>query len=160
MSESVVSNPIQFNTELDRSYDRFEKKWKMRLQKVMKKAMINLIRRTPVHTGQAVRSYVASAGTPFAGSAGSGAKPVEPTNKLPLGAERLRASAQGVAMATLGTVDYSDPFNTYWITNNAPHIGGLEAGELPRSPFTPRSPQGMFAVTLQELVSFMDSTKL
>lgn len=157
MRDSVIENPISFSKGLDASYDRFENKWKIRLQKVMKKAMINLIRRTPVHTGQAVRSYVASAGSPYGGVAGAKPEPVEATNKLALGAERLRGGATGVAMATLATVDYSDPFAVYWITNNAPHIGGLETGELPAAPYTPRSPQGMFAVTLQELAAFMDT---
>lgn len=157
MGDSVVMNEKQFSLGLDRSYDNFEKKWIVRLRKVMEKGMINLIRRTPVHTGQAVRSYVASSGTPYGGGSASEAKAVEPTNKLPLGAERLRSSAKGTAMATLASVDYSDPFAVYWITNNAPHIGGLEAGELPSKPYTPRSPQGMFAVTLQELAAYLDT---
>ena len=157
MSDSVVANPRQFARGLDNSYNRFEKKWKIRLKKIMNKAMVNLIRRTPVHTGQAVRSYVASAGAPYGGAAGAKPKPVEPTNQLALGAERLRGGAKNAAMATLATVDYTDPFAVYWITNKAPHIGGLEAGELPSAPLTPRSPQGMFAVTLQELAAFMDT---
>jgi hypothetical protein len=160
VSESIVANPLEFQRRLDQSYDRFEKKWRLRMQRLMKAAMIRLIRRTPVHTGQAVRSYVASAGSAYSGAAGSKPNPVEPTNKLALGAEALRGGAEAVAMGTLASVDYSDPFNVFWITNTAPHIGGLEAGELPRSPLTPRSPQGMFAVTLQELLTFLDSDKL
>jgi len=157
MSMSVVANPLEFNKRLDQSYDRFEKKWTTRMQRLMKAAMIRLIRRTPVHTGQAVRSYVASSGSPYSGGAAGRPKPVEPTNKLPIGAESLRGGAQAQAMGTLAAVDYSKPFQDYFITNSAPHIGGLEAGELPGTPFTPRSPQGMFAVTLQELVAMIET---
>jgi len=153
----VVANPVAFGRSLDSHYTRFEKKWVVRMRKLMEQGMINLIRRTPVHTGQAVRSYVASAGSPYSGGSGGAPKAVEPTNKLALGAERLRGGAKSAAMGTLASVDYSDPFAVYWITNSAPHIGGLEAGELPGTPFTPRSPQGMFAVTLQELMAFMDT---
>lgn len=145
---------------LDLSYNRFEKRFQHRLRKLMNEGMRRLIRRTPVHTGQAVRSYVASAGSPFSGGPASPATPVEATNKLPLGAEQLRGGAETAAMATLAKVDFRDPFKVYWITNSAPHISGLEHGELPEAPYTPRSPQGMFAVTLQELVTLLGSEML
>jgi len=157
MSNSVVANPNQFMRGLDQSYARFEKKMQKRMRIIVTEAMKRLIRRTPVHTGQAVRSYVASSGTPFGGGAASASKPVQATNQLPLGTERLRGGAAAQAMGTIGMVDFSDPFQNFWITNSAPHIGGLEAGELPRAPYTPRSPQGMFAVTLQELITLLDA---
>jgi len=99
-------------------------------------------------------------GKPFSGGAATGKNPIEATNKLALGAERLRGGAEARAMATLGSVSYADPFTTFWIVNNAPHIGGLEAGELPEEPFTPRSPQGMFGVTLQELITLLESNTI
>ena len=157
MSNSVVANPNQFMRGLDQSYNRFEKRFSMKMRKLMTEGMRRLIRRTPVQTGQAVRSYVASAGTPYGGGPAARPDPVEPTNKLPLGAESLRGGAEAAAMATLATVDYSDPFQVFWITNSAPHIGGLERGELPQEPYTPRSPQGMFGVTLQELITLLDA---
>lgn len=130
------------------------------MKSLMGAAMVRLIRRTPVHTGAAVMSYVASSGQPFSGTASQGYRPVEPTNKLALGAEQLRSSAAAVAMATLARVNYNDPFQTYWITNNSDHIAGLEAGELPEEPYTPRSPQGMFGVTLQELIALLESSSV
>lgn len=160
MTNSVVSNPITFSNGLDQSYRRFERRFKMRMRRLMEAGMVRLIRRTPVHTGQAVMNYVASAGTPFGGGVSNAPKPVEPTNKLALGAERLRGPAEAKAMATLAQVRYDDPFTTYWIVNRTPHIGGLEAGELPEEPFTPRSPQGMFGVTLQELISLLESNAI
>lgn len=157
MSVSVVSNPKTFNRELDRAYARFERNFRTRMRHLVEAAMVRLIRRTPVHTGAAVMSYVASSGQPASNTPSSGFRPVEATNKLPVGAERLRGAAEAVAMRTLAQVRYTDPFTVYWITNNAPHIAGLEAGELPEEPFTPRSPQGMFGVTLQELIALLES---
>lgn len=157
MSNSVIANPKEFMRGLDQSYTRFEKRFQKRMRVLVTEGMKRLIRRTPVHTGQAVRSYVASAGTPFSGGAAAASKPVQATNQLPLGAERLRSGAANQAMSTLGLVDFSDPFQNFYITNSAPHIAGLEAGELPRAPYTPRSPQGMFAVTLQELITLLDA---
>lgn len=157
MSMSVVANPNQFMRGLDESYNRFEKKFSKKMRILVHEGMKRLIRRTPVNTGQAVRSYVASAGSPYSGGPAARPDPVEPTNQLPLGAESLRGGAEAQALATLATVDFSDPFQVFWITNSAPHIAGLEAGELPQAPYTPRSPQGMFAVTLQELVALLDA---
>lgn len=159
-TSSVVVNPKTFNRGLDQFYERFEKKFKARMQMLMEAAMVRLIRRTPVHTGAAVMSYVASVGQPFAGGASQGQKPVEATNKLAIGSERLRSGAESVAMGTLGRVNYNDPFSVFWITNNSDHIAGLEAGELPNEPFTPRSPQGMFGVTLQELTALLESNSV
>ena len=157
MSMSVVANMRQFERGLDQSYNRFEKKMSKRMRMLVHEGMKRLIRRTPVHTGQAVRSYVASAGAPYGGGPASEGKPVEPTNKLPLGAESLRGGAERQALATVASVDFSDPFQVFWITNSAPHIGGLERGELPEEPYTPRSPAGMFGVTLQELITLLDA---
>lgn len=157
---SVVANRREFNRGLDKAYERFEDRFRLKMKGLVEAGMVRLLRRTPVHTGAAVMSYVASSGQPFSGSPSQGRAPVEATNRLPLGAERLRGGAEAVAKATLARVDYSDPFNVFWITNNAEHIAGLEAGELPSEPFTPRSPQGMFGVTLQELLALLETNAL
>ena len=157
---SVVANPAQFNNRLDASVTRFERKWRARMKILVDQGMIRMLRRTPVHTGQAAMSYVASSGSPASGGGGAGFPVSEPTNQLALGAESNRGRAEGVSRATLASVNYNDPFQVFWIVNNSPNIGGLEAGELPEEPFTPRSPQGMFGVTLQELSALLDSMPL
>jgi len=155
----VVANPLQFNRGLDLYVKRFERRFKNRMRMLVNEGMRRMLRRTPVHTGQAAMSYVASVGQP-ASSSNTGFAPVEPTNKLSLGAETLRPRAEARSRATIATVNFDDPFQVYWITNSAPHIGGLENGELPEEPFTPRSPQGMFGVTLQELVALLGRSRL
>ena len=79
MSNSVVANPNQFMRGLDQSYNRFEKRFSMKMRKLMTEGMRRLIRRTPVQTGQAVRSYVASAGTPYGGGPAARHRPAVPT---------------------------------------------------------------------------------
>lgn len=156
----VVKNAVSFNKGLDGAIARFERKWIMRNKKLVTQAMRRLISKTPVHTGQTVRSYVATNGAPYSGPAKSPSLPVEPTNKLALGAEQLRAPAEGVALSTLAQVDFSNPYDVFFITNRSPAVAGLEIGALPKAPFVPRSPQGMFAVTLQELSALLDSGAL
>lgn len=154
---SIVANPRQFNQALDRFYERFERRFRDRMTMLVKAGMVRLIRRTPVHTGAAVMSYVASVGQPARQPASTGLGVVEATNPLPIGAEQNRGPAESVAMATLSNVRLDDPYQVIWITNNSDHIAGLEAGELPEEPYTPRSPQGMFGVTLQELIALLES---
>lgn len=154
----MMSNSVSFMTGLDKSVKRLDVKMQRRVRILIEEGMRRMLRRTPVHTGKAVMSYVASAGTPSGGSS-QGFTPVEATNILPLGSESLRGQAESVALATLLAMDYSDPYKTFYVSNNADNIAGLEAGELPAAPYTPRSPQGMFRVTLQELSALLDSGK-
>jgi hypothetical protein len=151
MTNPVVLNGFEFRAKLGQAEKQIKLAFQKRNRKLLGIAMRNLIRRTPVHTGQTVRNYVATNGRPYGGPSKSGRPAVEPTNPLPVGAERLRGAATAEAVATLNNVDFSNPFDNFFITNKSPAVAGLEAGELPKEPFTPRSPQGMFRVTLQEI---------
>jgi len=153
---STVINAVGFNSSLDRTITRLEKKWMKRNQTLVNTAMKKLIARTPVHTGQTVRNYIASNGNPASGGVIAGEAPVERTNSKSLGTERLRGGAEAQALATLATVDFSDPYDTFFITNRSPAVGGLEIGALPKEPFTPRSPAGMFGITLQDISAIAD----
>lgn len=153
----VVGNLDEFINGLTAYEARFVVFFRKKITRLMSEGMERLMAKTPVNTGQAVMNYVASAGSPYSGSAMEAGKAVEPTNKLALGAEQLRAGAEGVSRATLNGIDYSNPFKVYWISNNAPDIAGLEYGALPFEPYTPRSPRGMFAVTVQELISRLEA---
>lgn len=153
----VVANPAQFISGIERYESRFEKAFKNKVRMLVTEGMRRLIAKTPVHTGQAVANYVATGGTPYTGPVKAGGDPQAGTNAMPLGPEKNRGGAAATAMATISTVDFSDPFQTFYITNRAPHIGGLETGSLPAAPYTPRSPQGMFAVTTQELIALLSS---
>lgn len=152
----VVSNSAEFLAGLDGEVEKLKLKYRNRVRRLMHEGMVRMLRRTPVNTGQAVMNYVATVGAPYGGLKEAG-EPVEATNHLALGSEKLRYESAAVAMATLNGVDFSDPFKVYWISNNAPNIAGLEYGLLPEAPYTPRSPNGMFGVTVQELIALLDS---
>lgn len=156
----VVANPSEFLRGLEQSEERFHKMFSDRVRKVMTEGMRRLLAKTPVNTGQAVMNYVATGGTAYGGGVKEAGKPVEATNELALGAERLRPGAEAVALATLAQVDFSDPYKVFWITNKSPNIAGLEYGLLPEAPYTPRSPQGMFGVTVRELMALLGSGRL
>lgn len=153
----VVGNLDEFINGLTVYEQRFVVFFRKKVTRLMSEGMERLMDKTPVNTGQAVMNYVASVGSPYSGSAIEAGRAVEPTNKLALGAEQLRGGAEAVSRSTLRGIDYKDPFKVYWISNNSPNIKGLEYGELPYDPYTPRSPQGMFAVTVQELISRLEA---
>lgn len=152
----VVVNAGVFAAGLDREMDNLKLKYRHRVRALLTEGMTRMLRRTPVNTGQAIMNYVASAGTPYSGVKQAG-EAVEATNHLAVGAEKLRDQYAAISMATLASVDMSNVFTTFWISNNAPDISGLEYGELPFKPYTPRSPAGMFGVTLEELIALLNS---
>ena len=153
-------NTEQFLSGLIREEKAFVDQFRVRVERIMNVAMRRLLARTPVNTGRAVMNYVATSGKPYGGAVIAGFAPVEATNKLPLGAEQLRGQAEAVALATLAQVDYSNPFQEFYISNRAPHIAGLEDGEYPAAPYVPRSPEGMFRVTLQRIADMLQSGEL
>ncbi|SEM91911.1 hypothetical protein SAMN04488103_102442 [Gemmobacter aquatilis] len=157
---SVVMNASQFLAGLDDAEAEVKIIMRNRVRRLVDEGLRRLLAKTPVNTGEAAMNYVATGGTPYTGPVKQAGDPVEPTNDLPLGAERLRPAAEAVAIATIGTVDFSDPFNVFWITNKAPHIGGLETGSLPQAPYSPRSPAGMFGVTIEELAAMLESGRI
>ncbi|QGH74819.1 hypothetical protein MAL1_00072 [Bacteriophage DSS3_MAL1] len=154
---AVVANPGTFISGLERYEERLEKMFRNKVRTLVSEGMRRLIAKTPVHTGQAVANYVATGGAPYGGPVKAGGDPEKGTNAMPLGPERNRGGAAAAATATVATVDFSDPYKVFYITNRAPHIGGLESGALPKAPYTPRSPAGMFAITVQELMALLSS---
>lgn len=160
MMAGVVVNPATFINGIEAFEERFEKMFREKVRKLLHEGMRRLIAKTPVNTGQAVMNYVATGRAPYGGGVKEAGPAVEATNKLALGAERLRPGAAAVAMGTLAAVDFSDPYNVYFITNKSPHIQGLEYGLLPAAPYTPRSPAGMFGVTVQELMMLLGSGRI
>lgn len=156
----VVSNASGFISGLERYEERFEKMFRQKVRTLVNEGMRRLIAKTPVHTGQAVANYVASGGTPYGGPVKTGGDPEHGTNAMPLGPEKNRGGASATATATIAGVDFSDPYKVFWITNRTPHISGLETGSLPAAPYTPRSPAGMFGVTVQELLALLSSGRI
>ncbi len=156
---AVVTNLKAFLAGVEGIMPRFEAKQRLRIKRLLNVAMSNLIRRTPVWTGQAVSAYTASVGSPVWYDGWHG--PAEDgTNSMPLGPEEHRPAAAGVAMRTLRSAESINPWVRYYISNAAPHIGGLENGELPNGEtYTPRS-WGMFAITTQDIIAGLSTGRL
>ena len=121
----------------------------------------SILDRTPVHTGQTLRNWKWSVGSPDMGQVlearGSGS-PGE-TSILTLGAESRRASNRADPDASFAKLNTKNPFQTFWMTNNSPAVLGLEFGKLP-DPERSRNPAGMVRVTVQNLMMKLNSGKI
>ena len=109
---------------------------------------------TPVNTGQAVRNMIWSTGSPNGNvfdAIDNG--PTGPTNTMTLGAEPRRQPNEDAAEMTLSGLNLGNPFQTFYLTNLSPDIGGLELGILPGAPLTPRSPNGMFGIVEAQIAT-------
>lgn len=103
---------------------------------------------TPVNTGRTLANYQWSTGAPAVGMVTeSGSGQVEATNSLALGVESRRPENQAIADASLASINFSKPFQSFYLTNNDPTTSHLEDGEWPEAPFVSRSPQGMFTIS-------------
>jgi hypothetical protein len=109
--------------------------------------------KTPVWTGKALRNWIWTVGAPYGGgelpALGSG--PPGPTNSMPLGAEPRRPANQAAADASFAQLNMKNPYQQFWLSNNASDIADLEYGKLP-TPGTSRNSKGMVRVTLQNLL--------
>lgn len=132
-------------------------------EKMLRKAIIIDVKflhkavtdRTPVHTGRSLANWVWSVGSPFSGTIQeSTAGDIGQTRNAPLGSEGRRAANQSKVDQTLASLDFSDPFQVFYLTNNAENIMDLEMGKLPTSKDS-RSPDGMARISLQELKTVM-----
>jgi hypothetical protein len=113
---------------------------------------------TPVNTGQAVRNYVWTIGAPNSAALPAiDNGPPGPTNSMPLGQEPRRHANEEAADATLLTLNMANPFQTFICSNVSPDIEGLELGILPGPPWKSRSPNGMFGLVHQFIVTQVNS---
>jgi hypothetical protein len=105
--------------------------------------------RTPVWSGRAIRNMIWTRGAP-------NATEYEPIGGGEVG-EGRRGPNSAAAHATRQALDFSNPFATYWLSNNAHHIGDLEAGNLP---YPGKHPvDGMFGITYAEVVAKLGTLK-
>jgi hypothetical protein len=106
---------------------------------------------TPVNTGEAVRNYIWTTGTPNSTVYKAIANgPTGPTNSMRLGSEPRRPANEAAAAESLKSLNLkANPFATIYLSNVAQDIVGLELGILPGPPYRSRSPQGMFGITSQ-----------
>jgi hypothetical protein len=109
---------------------------------------------TPVNTGQAVRNMIWTAGHPNSvvfSAIDNG--PTGPTNTMSLGSEPRRNPNEQAAEASLLSLNLSNPFQAFYLTNLSPDIGGLELGVYPGPPLKSRSPNGMFGLVHAQIAA-------
>lgn len=143
-----VANRKEIEAKVRASMNQFEHGVSTRLMTLCGEINEYIMSLTPVHSGQTVRNYIWTTGTAFSGVL----DPIEngetgATNSMPLGVEPRRSINEEAASETLLAIDFRNPFQTFILTNNSPQVSGLELGLLPGPPMKSRSPNGMFGLT-------------
>lgn len=154
---SYVRNRAQVERAVRKSMADFKRKLGNGIQAVCEEADDTIKSHTPVHSGLAVRNYIWTTGQPSTSmfdAIDNG--PPGPTNSMELGQEPRRSVNEDAARASLSAIDFSNPFQTFILTNNAKDIEGLEYGLLP-TPQSSRSPSGMFGLTQNYIGEFIRS---
>jgi hypothetical protein len=142
------TNRVQIERQVRASMMRFEASLSVKIMVLCGEIDFYIKSLTPVHTGQSVRNYIWTTDVAFHGvleAIDNG--PTGKTNSMSLGSEPRRHINEETAAASLAALNFSNPFQTFILTNNAPQIGGLELGLLPGPPLKSRSPAGMFGLT-------------
>lgn len=139
------------------SIEALEQRFAANLEDVVREIDDHIKSVTPVNTGQAVRNYIWTIGTPNAvtyDAIDSG--PVGRTNQMALGVEPRRPANEQAAAESITNLNLrGNPFGVIYLTNLSPDIVGLEAGTLPGPPLRSRSPNGMFGITAQYIKGYI-----
>lgn len=118
-----------------------------RFSKIIQRTVIqideSIHERTPVWSGRAIRNMIWQKGSP---------------NSIefePIGAgeegEGRRGANSAAARSSREALDFKNPFDIYYLSNNARHIVELEAGLLPYPGKHPAG--GMFGMTYAEVIT-------
>jgi hypothetical protein len=142
------TNRLEVQKQVQKSMAAFENKLSVRIMVLCGEIDFYIKSLTPVYSGQSVRNYIWTTDSPFLGiidPIDNG--PTGHTNAMALGQEPRREVNEEAAAESLAALNFSNPFQSFILTNNAPQIGGLELGLLPGPPLKSRSPAGMFGLT-------------
>lgn len=155
------SNSAAFAQGIKKSRDEKVKKLRFMIVSSARFVHKSLIDKTPVWEGQTVRNYIMTLNAPFVGEyAASGGGDTGRTNSMALGAEPRRGVNAAAALQSGSVLNEDNCFTHIFITNNSEAVMGLELGLLPGAGYKPRSPQGMFGITMQELMNRLKSKQL
>jgi hypothetical protein len=120
-----------------------------------------LHKRTPVHSGQAVRNMIWSVGQGGASAQPAIEDPVDTgrTSQMELGQEPRRAANEAAARESLAALSFKDPFQVFVLENASPDIGLIENGSS-GSPGKSRAPAGVFVITIAEVMARLKTGNL
>ena len=157
------SNSARFTSRIKKQPKRLETNFQIRLERIVRIAHKKLLDKTPVFEGRTVRNYLLTMDNPYQG------REIEPigtgspgqTNSMPLGTEPRRPANEAASLATQSNLKLSrNAFRKIFITNRSQAVAGLERGELPGQGKPSRSPNGMFKITMMEIVALLRSGAL
>jgi hypothetical protein len=156
---SIILNKKEFLSALSAEKGEWERKFSLKVRNVVYALHYEITSRTPVWSGQTLANYVWSVNVPYEGIPieAPGTGPTGRTNSMALGVEPRRPESQEVADESLARLSFTNPYRVYWLANNDPTVGPLEAGEWPEPPFVQRSPQGMFMVSVEYVLALLDT---
>jgi hypothetical protein len=101
-----------------------------------------VLKRTPVYTGETVANFQWTQGSPFTGNIKPrGSSEPGITNKMELGEEPRRIINERISRQSLKKINFSDFSKSIHLRNNTPYFNELEYGELPSSERS-RTPAG------------------
>lgn len=147
-----------FLSDFEKALDGIKEQIGRRVRDIVYLLDQKLHERTPVWSGQAVRNMIWSmdgnqgevfAEIPVPTEMGG-------TSSMALGSEPRRPVNQQAAQATLAELDFSDPFRVYTIANNSPDMPLIEDGSS-GLPGRSRAPNGVFAITVADVMAIIDS---
>jgi hypothetical protein len=118
--------------------------------------------KVPVWKGTALANMQWSTGAPATGvvDAAGGSKDPGPTNSMRVGSEPRRPENQAISDASFARLNFSNPFQEFILTNNAPHMRRIEFGLPPRDGLKARAPKGVFRVSALEVEARMKAEGL
>lgn len=154
----ISTNADQLERDLMKRLSGIEASIGGRVQEIITYIDTRVHQRTPVYTGQAVRNMIWSAGTPSSNVFEAIPSPEETghTSTMGLGEEPRRAANEAAAKDTLRGLNFSNPFQAFYLTNNSPDIGLIEGGGS-GLPGKPRAPEGVFVITMVEVMQKLQS---
>lgn len=165
----LFKNAQSFNKRLDRFLPPKIKMMQAKLEGIAYFIQHGLLSRTPVWSGSTVANYQWTISAPFMGRISPVETPAEGwgyTNQAgrgPLGPEKRRRANEEISSQSLRRINFKAAFGrVIYLVNNDPNFGNLERGVAPYAPpdLLPRSPGGMFGVTMIELKSRLESGTL
>jgi len=158
---NIEINSDAFLNGLNDEITKIERSIGATVKQVVTSIDTQLHKRTPVHSGQAVRNMVWSVGQGGGGAQPAIESPADTghTSQMDLGQEPRRAANQEAAQATLHALSFKDPFQVFVLENASPDIGLIEDGSS-GSPGKSRAPAGVFVITIAEVMARLKAGNL
>lgn len=128
------------------------------LREMVEDITVRVLQRTPVQTGHTLANFIWTQGFDAGLDTWAG-EPTPGTNRMPLGSEPNRPEAEARVWRRLQNIKFTQLTNhRLELRNNAEAFPGLESGDLPDGPnFTPRSPNGMAAISIAEVSALLSA---